>query len=119
MAQEKEDIYLFNCTVLKGTFPRKLWVKEVLIVDGTGDEAQRMAEKVGMRTFTVKKQYKSKSNPRYTVKVAEYSKHEDQLFDYAMFQLIKTMQIYNYTDYEDFSKKTIANILGAPAFYPD
>lgn len=119
MAQEKEDIYLFNCTVLRGTFPKKLWAKEVLIVDGTNDEAQRMAEKAGMKTFTITKQYKSKSNPRYTVKIAEYRKHEDGLFDSAMFQLIKTMDIYGFKDYEEFSKKTIANILGAPAFYPD
>lgn len=117
MEDEREDVYLFNCAVLRGTFPKKLWATEVLIVDGKNDEAKRMCEQVGMKTFTVIKQYESKSNPRYNVIVAEYRKHENDLFDLAMFRVIKTMMVYGYTDYEDFSKTTIEKILGAPAFY--
>lgn len=116
---EPEDVYLFNCTQLRGTFPKKIWLNSVLFIDGRENEAERMAEKVGMKTFKVIQAFESTSIPKYTVKTAEYNKKEDDLFNIAMFKCIQTMMIYGYSDYEKFSQKTIAKILGGIPYYND
>ena len=98
---------------------KKIWLNSVLFIDGRENEAERMAEKVGMKTFKVIQAFESTSNPKYTVKTAKKKKKEDDLFNIAMFKCIQTMMIYGYSDYEKFSQKTIAKILGGIPYYND
>ena len=112
MEKENERIELWNCREFRPRWPKKLWAKEVIFIDGKGREAKDIVERMGMKTLMVTKSFESTKNPKYIVNYAEYRNHEDALFKLSMHELIKYSDLFGYSDYEEFCKRIIPAICG-------
>ena len=110
MKETKEKIELWNCQEFRPRWPKQLWAKEVIFIDGKGREAENIVNRIGMKTLMVTKSLQQKDNPNYIINFAEYRKSEEPLFKLSMYELMKYMEMFGYSDYEEFCKKIIPEL---------
>lgn len=96
-----EQSPLYNCGLLRVTFPRRLFLTDFMFVQGLNNEAENILKKHDVRSFKPVHLIKHNGWPRYSLFTCQVNVAEVERFINAMYELQRNMLLLGYRDYPE------------------